>query len=294
MNLEDYCLFLKDLHIKKYSDLYEKTIDANINTFDFSSFKIQDIDEISFRIKFIKMILKRSLYKEFHKLFMIHKRDAKNYDINLKEMKKMVEGNENSLDNIYDYLFPLIPTIMNHTSLINYPNFEIVDSTKNSLIIYHYDELKIISDGQFFGEIDPSIIHNEIMKHSARVIEPIHLGYIDQYLYNDFVNLEFQKLKLKENLFIIDNYVFQSIKSSYFKKKYFQEFHAEEYERGKILFKKGETLNYIYFTKEGEIDLALRINFLELNYIIQTFTLKLRATDMSNNEYKLENGYIII
>jgi hypothetical protein len=73
---------------------------------------------------------------------------------------------------------------------------------------------------------------------------------------------------IKEIMYLIDNFYFQSIKPIIFRKRYFNDFKKCEITRGESLSIEGEIFSHIYLIKEGEVEITLSQNLLDLNNLI--------------------------
>ena len=95
------------------------------------------------------------------------------------------------------------------------------------------------------------------------------LGELDESDYKDLVINEKKKNIIKEVLYLIDNFYFQSVKTSIFKKKYFKHFERIELNRGETLTREGEKVSYLYLIKEGEIEVKTNQSLLEINSLLK-------------------------
>jgi CRP-like cAMP-binding protein len=70
-------------------------------------------------------------------------------------------------------------------------------------------------------------------------------------------------------MYLIDNFYFQSVKTSIFKKKYYKHFQKFEIARGETLTREGETVSHLYLIKEGEVEVKTNKTLLELNNLLK-------------------------
>ena len=109
-----------------------------------------------------------------------------------------------------------------------------------------------------------------------------HLLYILAENYNDFILTENLKSRLKEIKYLIECFFFNVVSLSCFQKKYFSNFIFHTFNRNDPLYFEDETIDFIYFIKEGEIELSLNKNIIELQQLIK---------NLINKSYsKLDNG----
>ena len=90
------------------------------------------------------------------------------------------------------------------------------------------------------------------------------LGKISHEVYDEFIADERMKEFNSEISFLISNFCFKSIPPYIFKKKYFFDFIPTETCKGTVLCKIKQSIETIYFIKEGEIELRLDISLIEL------------------------------
>ena len=93
-------------------------------------------------------------------------------------------------------------------------------------------------------------------------------------LYQDYISNEKQKSILKELNFLSKNFFFKTIPISVFKKKYFYDFVPLYLEKGKVIYDEKDKADCVYFVKEGEIELRIVSNLLELSKKIENLVLK--------------------
>ena len=71
-----------------------------------------------------------------------------------------------------------------------------------------------------------------------------------------------------------------------FRKKYFSDFTLHEYFRGDAIFEDKVKIEYLYFIKEGEVELTLNINLFELTNLIKSFS-ELFKHDITDEKYSI-------
>ena len=86
--------------------------------------------------------------------------------------------------------------------------------------------------------------------------------------------MEKKKIIHKECLFLLENF-FSSIKFYLFYSKHFHLFTQHEYSNGKNLFTEEDKFEYIYFVKDGEVELSLNMNVFQIDEKIHLLSNKL-------------------
>lgn len=96
-------------------------------------------------------------------------------------------------------------------------------------------------------------------------------------------------MKIKESKYLIECFFYNVISVSTFQKKHFLNFIFSEKQRFDLLYSDDETVDYIYFIKEGEIELSLNKNMIELHILIKALINK-SANKINFDNYDLKNG----
>lgn len=112
--------------------------------------------------------------------------------------------------------------------------------------------------------------------------------YIYSDNYRDYILTEKQKLRSKEIKYFIECFLYNLISIPILDKKYFSNFTSHELTRNEILFSEDEPIDYIYFIKEGEIELSLNKNLLELHALIKK--LITNSGNKTKIPYDIHNG----
>ncbi len=115
-----------------------------------------------------------------------------------------------------------------------------------------------------------------------------YLCYIYSDHYRDYILAEKQKLKIKEIKFFVECFLYNLISIPIFEKKCFSNFTYHELFRNETLYFEDDSLDYLYFIKEGEIELSLNKNLLELHVLIKTLITK--TGNKNKIKYDIHNG----
>lgn len=113
------------------------------------------------------------------------------------------------------------------------------------------------------------------------------LGKISNEIYSEYILNENQKFKGKEISFLIENFIFQTVSVKLFKKNIFHEFVRLSFPKYSFIFKQNQITDYLYFICEGEVELSIELNLLQLNDLIQLLGTKL---DPDNKKSKIIEG----
>jgi hypothetical protein len=89
-------------------------------------------------------------------------------------------------------------------------------------------------------------------------------------------------------MFLVENFFFKKMNYKFFEKKYFPHFIYEEYHRGSIILNENENNKYIYFLKDGDIELTINKSLLDIHNLVKTLIESAKLVD--ENEFTLTNG----
>jgi hypothetical protein len=92
-------------------------------------------------------------------------------------------------------------------------------------------------------------------------------------------------------MFLVQNFFFNNINLKIFERKYFSHFIYEEYLRGSTIFNENENNKYIYFLKDGDVEITINKSLLEIHNLVKVLIDSGTLTD--ENEFNLKNGNII-
>jgi len=100
---------------------------------------------------------------------------------------------------------------------------------------------------------------------------------------------ERQKTKSKEQTFLIDNFFFKYVRPSIFSKRYFDEFIYKEYNMNEFLFNEDDKVDYVYFIKEGDVELTMNTSILQITKMIHDLKPRLNF-ETEVKEYKMDKN----
>ena len=125
---------------------------------------------------------------------------------------------------------------------------------------------------------------------TARVMSDTHLCYFDLNNYYHFLLTEYKKILHKDSKYLIDNFIFKKL-SKQFEEKYFPFFEYEEVNINRYLFKENESLEYIYFMKDGIIELTLNKNIYQVQKLLnELFLIKKRKYEEIEQNQTIKNN----
>ena len=278
--------------------LLNKTLSKNLSIYNFDIKDLVSLKDMIFRNKFIKLQSQtpnldelKNLLKEFNKDLMrdfnldikqleIQESFLQEFDVDLSD--KLAQGLE-----FYDQ--------KSKHSLIDPNKFSFIEhtTTKNKVTMFEYEYFLSLSTGQNFGDMAFEELANK--NRNATIIgedEVTYLGIISQNVYIDYVLNEKERIKSKEIQFLVENYFFKPVKTRTFIMRFFKEFIHEDVVRDTILFKEKDAIDHIYFIKEGEVELYVNKNLLDIQKFIHS--LKMLNKDDLGDDYNTLNGKIIL
>lgn len=305
MKIIDYISLLDGLYIKIEYYLLEKIFKAN--------FKILEIKNLLEFEKIKKFIFKRTLKnllketrksEEIFELFKLNNYNLEEFNldkakfIDLEEkykvhMKKVKTiKSERSINNFEDIVFDdwecycksILEFNVHESELERNINFNI----EYEFEIQIYSLFMYLYPGHYFGDFALDNIKDNKRTATIKVEETANLGVFNKHIYQNFIFNEKQKIKLKEVNFFHSNFFFNSLRQEYFESKIFNHISPHEYSSKYILFKEGEPIKYIYFVREGSVEISITSSIINLQKQIENL--------LSNNQNvkKLSNYSILV
>ena len=154
--------------------------------------------------------------------------------------------------------------------------------TKRKLIIPCYEIFSDLKTGATFGEdgLEP-----EGKFRTSTIIsieEETYLGYINKNEYDLLIHESVDKRK--KNIFniILHFSLFRAISQSIFERKYLNYFRDIIFEINHCLFKEGDEVDYMYFINDGEYELSVNKNIIEVNNMIMKYKKILKKITKAN------------
>lgn len=199
------------------------------------------------------IILKGSigLYKPFPKAISFTLHEYIDFLVKVRDE----ENNLSKFNRIQDY-----NSKVNKLKLlsVDYDSSQFPETEKQSFIIEEERELNILYPGDIFGETD--IIKNETRNASVITLEKCHLLSIDKNDCSRIKDIEEQRINNLLGEFRKDFPVFKYWNNS----KCFKLISGlitENYNKGECIYKQNDIPKYIYFVKEGILEVSTEYNF---------------------------------
>ena len=152
---------------------------------------------------------------------------------------------------------------------------------------YNLKKVRELRDGDYLGE--NTMDQNGLRNCSVITLEETHLGSIDYDLYSDIINTYKEKIRDREAKFLKDSFYFKKISLQYFIKNYFSEFTYQELIHGNNILIQNQTVEYLYFLKEGIIEIFCNKSIVELIDLIKLLSQKLKNSDSEEIKSDLLN-----
>jgi CRP-like cAMP-binding protein len=284
----EYYNYLKDLRDKNEKYMIKLSLSANSEVYPFSYKDIEEIEDIVFKIKYRKtLLLEPNNVENIRKVFEDTSRDPKNYDLDLNELHLLRrESKKDSYSSHIQRQISIISEGSDFRKLEKYRYIENELDKRQVTLFYYYPFMEKVS-GHYFGDF---ALDKNINRSGTIVAETdTHLGYFDVEVYNEYLALEKQRLTLKEISFLADNYFFTPIQKKIFEKRFFNHFIYEEHYRGERIINENEEIQFIYFIKEGEVELTINKSTLELHKLVKYLQNLNIIDDGGIKEYQLKN-----
>ena len=122
------------------------------------------------------------------------------------------------------------------------------------IYLYKYHSVKTLKEGSSFGE--PGGNKRNLREYTVNTLEDCYFGYLEVKQYDAYLKLEKeQKIKDKSN-FLLSNFFFGTINETTFSNRYLSLFLYEENSQGISLINQNDKIDYIYFIKDGSVELS--------------------------------------
>ena len=281
VNITGYEYFCYIMNLKKKNEMhrYKLCVEENKDIFPISS----DEEDLLpyFFLQFILEDIKEGKRINFGKMLDII--DFTPKDIGLAENR--VYSNEYLLEKEKRIIKKIANFSKDKIKEYRFINNKIV---KRNLIIYEYVKNKTIEALSFFG--DECIETGSPRKETAVCAENTELIYIMNRLYiNNIMPKKTISLE-RRTAFLGKNYLFNKITPKKFVRRYFNLFTLETYMKGDILFNENDDLEYVYFIKEGNVNLFTSKSILEMEMFINEINKKIKVVqNIFNNESNNED-----
>jgi len=286
---EEFFKYLTEFKTKNqdYIISYIQKINENYSVFDF--FNPEKYKEYFFIKKLRSLIINKkngfyftALFKEFNKT-----EEEYTHYIDLKEIEKLDPSNSrgpieqnNTIINIsyIRYLKQLEKLEFFKaeifSSFLNEAEIEFLEKSnfdeKFLFRVYKVNTPKSFTSYDFIEQIDFVL---EDSKNIGLCVcnEEAHLAVIKKDIYQEHILSEKSRVKMKNIQYIYDLLFGKFLNKQIFEKKYFDHFKYEELNKGEILFKENQNLEYIYLIVEGNLDLFVKKNILSVNDDLMNF-----------------------
>lgn len=292
MSEEEYILFLLKLRMNNQTEIIRQC-----NHYNSIIYPIPYDNFDTFVLDLSNNATKGGIYLDSEKII------EKSQEVNTK-----ISQEKNSLIKEKVYLTPekyiemnkVSDNIIENTILINNYNkgklgdiseeeineIKLMMKSKRNLIIPCYEIFSDLKTGSSFGEdgLEP-----EGKFRTSTIIsveEETYLGYINKNEYDLLIHESVDKRK--KNIFniILHFSLFRAISHAIFERKYLNYFRDKIFDINHYLFKEGDEIEYMYFINEGEYELSVNKNIIEVNNMIMKYKKilkKITKTNQINN-----------
>ena len=308
MTNEEYISFLLDLRMNNQSEIIRQSKHYNNLIYPIP----ENFDNF---VKNLSNKVAGGIYIDMHQL--IEKAVEVNKYINQEEEIKQKNNNMKLSPKEYIQKFKVSNDIINNTEIIsNFINEKniITDSNeidkikllmkdRKKVIIPNYEEFIHLSTGNIFE--DQAFEHQGNYYHSSVISldDDGYLGYINKKKYNLLIHESVEKRNKKIFMLLVYLSFMKSNNQFLFEKKYLTFINDQVFDVNHELFKEGEKSEYTYFVTEGEYELSMNKNIIEVNEMIieyKKILMKLNVTNKSNKqifdfvEEKRQNNDLIL
>lgn len=186
---------------------------------------------------------------------------------------------KNVINELYNRLPKASPELVNKYKIMLNDNKEEIFYKVKKYNLKKIDELK---EGDYLGE--NTLDSHGHRKYTVISLEETHLAYIDYDIYLDIINTYNEKIRDKEARFLKDSFYFRKISLQYFIRNFFSDFTYLELYYGNTVITQNQSVEYLYFLKDGIVEAYCDKSILELIDL-----LKLISQKVKNNNDQIKN-----
>ena len=282
----DYFSYIMNLKKNNEKYRYKLCIEENRKIYPIS-FDEEDLLPYFFLYFILEDIKEGKKVDNFNKILQL-------IDIKPREIG-LVESKINSMEYILNKEKSIIKKIKNFPrDKIKEYEFIIDKKAKKSVTLFEYKKIKSIDPLYYFG--NESIELGTTRSETAICAETTELIYIINKLYITNILPKKAKILEKRTAFLNNNYLFKNIHPKKFVKRYFNLFTLETFYKGDVLFSENDDLEYIYFIKEGYVNLSTSKTILEMEMFINEIDKKIKMVQniFNNTSNPQEEKNIIL
>ena len=279
VNITGYEYFCYIMNLKKHNEMhrYKLTLEENRDIFPIWS----DEEDLLpyFFLQFVLEDIKEGKTVNFSKVLDIINMKPK--DLGLIETK--IIFNDYILEKEKRIIRKIVNLSKDKINEYRFINNKIV---KRNLKLYEYVKDRTIDSLNFFG--DDCIESSSPRTETAICAETTELIYIMNKLYINNILPKKAIILERKTAFLGKNYLFNKITPKKFVRRYFNLFILETYNKGDTLFQENANLDYVYFIKEGNVNLLTSKSILEMEMFINEINKKIKVVqNIFNSE---DNG----
>ena len=280
-----YFEYIYDIYIKKENYLLKLALEQNSKMFPIKEEMVPNLN-INVAAKLIEKYKKNP--KDYINIFNSVEDILKKCFINpIDYINNNIANNSNNDNFNYDLLCRIddqnIVYIFEYHLLHEYIDGKYLDSINTQKFIENYN----LNLSENYKNNHFSIEERRI--YTAKILSNSHLCYFDLNSYYNFLLSEYKIILHRDSKFLIDNFIFKSI-SKQFEEKYFPFFKYEEININHYLFTENQPLEYIYFLKDGIVELTINKNTLQINYLLENLNL-IRQNKEENKNKNIKKNF---
>ena len=288
LTCDEYLQYVANLNKNKEYEIIDNIRQINRNYIDIGLTEyLENFLKSYFIIKLKKDIFHLFKKGKFTKEFIGNRLKLFNFtfsDFNIKSsainlhIEQIIKGSSLKDKELRDYLDNILVPQKEYQILFN-SNPNIFSEVKHKFTIIKYEDFLYLKPGSFFGE---SALEDSDSKRNAsiRTEEDCVILSLHNDMYRALLYENNRKLKSFDVIFICKNFFFNDISTIIFNKNYFPFFKLISKEKDDIIYRQSEHFTSVYFVKEGNIKLEIKISITEVYNLIKYYYDKL-----TNNPY---------
>ena len=224
-------------------------------------------------VEYHTMLTEKEYIDHIHSLF-----SYKEYDLVMKTIKSnRLAFSNNEIYELYQKTEQLCSKILKdneylHCDVQTYINRIIPLNTKSTFkskpfVLWKYHEVTNLTTGNTFGDI---ALSKEFNRRTATILatKDTFFGTIKRDVYQTCIRDVIERIRKNNVEALLRQEIFSRFNLELFDKFYFNFFEKTTIERGDVLINQNSPHIYIYFIKNGEIEISTMLSFNKLNDII--------------------------
>jgi CRP-like cAMP-binding protein len=283
----EYYRHILSLRKENQKHLIKLHLKANQDAYPIRYQDVKNLEDIIFKFQYKKTLMARPSLDDIRKVFSQNQMNPKSYELSYENVAELREDTlKERIDVCINRQLSRLTSDLHSSKMLQYRYVE-NEGERKSVVLFILNDFMTLETGQYFGDL----ALEASKERTATIItdQDTHLGYLESDIYREYILIRKKKFTLREILFLLENFFLSEIRKETFENKYFPCFIYEEFVKGDQLLKENESNKYVYFIKEGDVEIYTHKNILEIHNIIKTLTSLNVSLPSDFNYYSFRN-----